>query len=346
MPPIREFDQQSIEALLENQAGVLSRAQALSHGMSADQLRWRLTSGAWRATDTMGVYLTFTGPTSDLARCWVALLWAGADAVLCRESAAWLWQLQDALDPPVQVLLPASRRVVSQSSLVAIHYSIHRAIRRHPTRNPPVTRLEDTVLDIVDFAKRPAEAIDVLTRACQRRLTNPARLSDAATSRKKLAHRELVADVLSEVRTGVQSALERVYFRDVERAHGLPRGERNAPEGDSGRRRYRDVRYRKQRLVVELDGSAAHPVEARDRDDVRDNELVETEGTATLRYGWTAVADRACETAAQVARLLRQGGWTGTARPCGPGCPLPTPKPAPAPVIMKDPRGSNPADPS
>jgi hypothetical protein len=335
MPLIRDFDQQKLAAIVESQSGVLSRAQALSHGMSVDQIRSRLASGVWCATELEGVYLTFTGPTSDLARCWVALLYAGDGAVLCRDSAAWSWRLRDVLESPIHVLLQPSRRVLSKMPLVAIHYSIHHALRCHPAHNPPVTRLEDTVLDSVDFAERPAEVIDVVTRACQRRLTNPARLSANAKTRKKLGHRELFTDVMCEVMTGVQSALERIYFRDVERAHGLPRGERNAAEGEAGRRRYRDVRYRKHGLVVELDGRAAHPVELRDRDDLRDNEVVEVEGTATLRYGWTAVSDRTCETAAQVSRLLHRGGWPGPARPCRPGCPIAS---IPAPVFMNDPR--------
>lgn len=126
--------------------------------------------------------------------------------------------------------------------------------------------------------------------------------------------------VLAEVRQGVQSTLERDYFRDVERAHGLPRGDRNQPEGEPGRRRYRDVRYQRYHLGVELDGRAAHPVDGKDTDDIRDNTLLEDEGVRTLRYGWKAVAGRPRATAGQVARLLRQGGWSGTPRRCRPGC--------------------------
>jgi hypothetical protein len=320
MPTIRDYRQEDLAELVRGQAGVLSRGQALTHGMSQHQIGARLASSRWRPTEVEGVYLTFTGPISDLALCWVALLYAGRDAALCRESAAWSWKLTDQLRRPIQVLLPTARRVLPKDSLVAVRYSVHHAERLHPTRIPPATKLEDTVLDLVDFAPRPSEVIDVLTRGCQRRLTTPARLIDEAHLRKKLAHRALLIDVLTEVTCGVQSPLERVYFRDVERAHGLPRGERNVQEGRPSRHRYRDVRYRRHGLVVELDGAAAHPVEARDRDDVRDNELVEIEGTATLRYGWVAVVGRPCTTALQVARLLRQGGWTDTARACGPGC--------------------------
>lgn len=185
-----------------------------------------------------------------------------------------------------------------------------------------MTRVEDTVLDLVAAASTVGNAIDAVLRACQRRMTTAARLGQSARKRKKLGRRRLLLDVLADVRARVLSVLERNYRRDVEVAHGLPCGARNRAEGVSGRRRYRDVRYRKFRLVVELDGQAAHPAHDQDRDDVRDNELVEIEGTATLRYGWPAVAGRPCATAAQVSRMLRQGGWTGTPTPCGPGCPI------------------------
>jgi hypothetical protein len=322
VPKLRPFQRDALAALVQGQAGVVSRAQALGHGMSDSQIRSLLAGGGWRCTDVEGVYLSFTGPMTDVALCWVALLYAGKGALLCRDTAAWLWELSDTLARPIHVMLPTSRRVTSQAELVAIHYSIHRAARVHPARSPPVTKLDDTVLDLVDCATRPTEVIDVVTRSCQRRLTSAARLGGAAGSRKKLAWRALLADLLTEVATGVQSPLEQVYVRDVERAHSLPRGQRNAPEGETGRHRYRDVRYGKYRLVVELDGTAAHPVEARDRDDVRDNELVECEGTSTLRYGWVAVTGRPCHVAAQVARVLVHGGWSGTAVACGPGCPV------------------------
>jgi very-short-patch-repair endonuclease len=183
-----------------------------------------------------------------------------------------------------------------------------------------VTTLEDTVLDLVEATASGRQAVGVIILACQQRLTTPARLLDAASRRKKMRRRALVADVLAEVRSGVQSPLERQYYWQVERAHGLPKGRRNQAEGRRGRRRYRDVRYQGLRTVVELDGRLAHPGEERDRDDIRDNEVAETEGTVTLRYGWAAVADDPCGIAAQVGRVLASRGWSGRIKPCGPQC--------------------------
>jgi hypothetical protein len=324
VPRIRRYSVDALSDLIDQQAGAISRGQATASGMSVAQIAWHISSRRWQATTVEGVYLTTPGAQGDLVRCWVALLYAGAGAILCRESAAWAWGLRDDLPAELDVMVPVSRRVFCQPG-IAVHYSVHHACRRHPTRVPPVTRIEDTVLDIIDVTPRASGVVDVLTRACQRRLTTAMHLLAFAESRKKLRWRALVSDVLADVRAGIMSVLEQGYVRDVERAHGLPRGVRNKAEGVGRTRRYRDVRYDKYRLVIELDGAAAHPEERRYQDQARDNDLLVTEDVRTLRYGWAAVGGTPCEVAAQVARLLKRGGWTGSVRACGPGCPAALP---------------------
>jgi hypothetical protein len=290
--------------------------------MTDKQVRRALVAGDWRPSGFAGSYLTFSGPVPYISRCWAALLYAGLGAALSHETAAWVWALYDDAPPDVHVALPVTRRVRPQPGL-RVHYALHLATTRHPARLPPVVRIEDTVLDLVD---RPtttdAQIIDLVLRSCQRRITTAAHLAAALDARKKIRRRGLVSDLTAKAATGVASALELGYHRDVEVAHGLPTGRRNRPEGRPGRRRYRDIRYVEFRLVVELDGRGAHPADQRELDDMRDNELLLDEGTRTLRYGWRSVTLHPCTTAAQVAQLLRSGGWTGTPRRCGPGCQL------------------------
>lgn len=305
--------------LVTSQAGAVSRVQAMDAGMSPGQIQSQLLGHRWQTSGFDGVYVTFTGPMSYLTRCWAALLYAGDDAILGLSTAAWIWKLTDEPPPLVHVMIPIHRRVVGQRGL-AVNHRLHLAQRRHPAKSPPVTRIEDTVLDLTDGSAEAAVVVDVVIRVCQKRLTTPARLIESMCRRKKLRWRRLLLDVLADVRHGVQSPLERSYLRDVERAHGLPQGVRNRADGVAGSRRYRDVRYRRYRLVVELDGRAAHPTDARDIDDIRDNALIEDEGVRTLRYGWKAVSSRPCDTAAQVGRLLSQAGWTGHVKRCGSGC--------------------------
>ena len=53
----------------------------------------------------------------------------------------------------------------------------------------------------------------------------------------------------------------------------------------------------------------------------RDNASI-VNGIHTLRYNWADVTQRPCHVAAEVAAVLRQRGWRGTPRPCGPSCSL------------------------
>ncbi|WP_281612114.1 hypothetical protein, partial [Escherichia coli] len=83
-----------------------------------------------------------------------------------------------------------------------------------------------------------------------------------------------------------------------------------------GRRRYHDNRYTAYGLIVEVDGRMGHERwEDRVRDGRRDRSVA-VDGTITSRVFWPDVTSGACDTARDVAGLLRRGGWVGLARPC------------------------------
>jgi hypothetical protein len=320
MPRLRSApDTTALDTLAAAQAGAVSRSQAKALGMTDGQISRRL-GGPWQRTDQPGVYLTRTGPVDHPARCWCALLWAGEGAVLSHHTALHLWGLRDLAPPTVDVTVPVGRRVRSAPG-VRVHYALHLDDTRHPSRIPPVTRVEETVLDVVDLTTtRDTEIIDLVLRSVQRRRTEPDRLRSALERRTKIRRRELVEGLLWDARDGAVSPLERSYLHRVERSHGLPRGKRNRPEGSVGSRVYRDVRYPKYLLIVELDGAASHPPDRREDDDLRDNEVLLEEDVRTLRFGWRSVTVKPCLTAQQVVRRLRAGGWDGVAHRCGPGC--------------------------
>jgi very-short-patch-repair endonuclease len=115
--------------------------------------------------------------------------------------------------------------------------------------------------------------------------------------------------------------LEVRYVRDVERPHGLPRARRQVRVTRSSGHIYLDNLVKRYRICIELDGKAAHPVAERWRDIARDN-VSAADGMITLRYGWSDVTQRPCQTAAQIAAVLGRRGWTGHATPCGPSCQL------------------------
>ena len=307
-----------LEELCERQCGVVARAQALRGGMTLSAIRARLRSGQWQRVYD-GVFAVFSGPLPRQARLWAVLLRAGPGAVLSHQTAAELAGLAVAQDP-VHVTVPASRRV-KRIPGVSLHMSRLTDALRHPTRVPPQTRVEETVVDLTQSARDLDEAIGWLARACGQRRTTASRLLEALNARSRVRWRGELAMALRDVAEGCHSVLEMRYLRRVERAHGLPRSIRQRVRRRAGGRWYDDVYYADHQVAVEVDGRAAHPDEHRWRDMERDNAGVAA-GESVLRYGPADVTDRPRGVAAQVATVLALHGWTGSPRRCGPGCEL------------------------
>jgi hypothetical protein len=268
-----------------------------------------------------GIYCAFTGPPPRMATLWAALLAAGPGAVLSHESAAELAGLLDGPAPAVHVTVPFGRKVVAMPGVV-VHRSRRVDSARHPSRELPQTRIEETVIDLTQAAAGIEDAYGWMARAVNAGLTTPHRLLSALQRRTRVRWRRLLREGLGDVRAGCRSVLELAYLREVEQAHGLPRGRRQVRVTRGGRRNYLDVRYDEQRISVELDGEAAHPYHRRFSDRRRDNAAT-LAGDVVLRYGTADVRGRPCDVAAQVARVLYGRGWSGEPHGCAdPECPL------------------------
>ncbi|MBX6750082.1 MAG: type IV toxin-antitoxin system AbiEi family antitoxin domain-containing protein [Micromonosporaceae bacterium] len=322
-----------LDELLATQDGIVARQQALAAGVSAAGIRARLDSGAWQRL-LPGVYAGFSGPVPRPAWLWAVLLWAGPGAVLSHETAAELHGLLDkscsvdrpgSFDQPgseVHVTIPWSRTLTPSRGIV-VHRRRSMAGIAVPGRQPPRTRVEETIVDLTQTATSLEEAYAWIARAVNARLTTVDRISIVLRRRSRVRWRRELAEGLGDVAAGCRSVLEMAYRRDVEVAHGLPTAHRQFAITRGGGKNYIDVRYGRYATRVELDGLAAHPPHRRFRDMRRDNDAV-VAGEATLRYGTADVVGAPCRVAAQVVAVLRRNGWRGAPRRCRrPACPLP-----------------------
>ncbi len=301
----------------DDQHGVMTYRQALESGLTRSAVQANIGSGRWQRLQR-ATYLTHNGPPSRNAVIWGVVLAAGQDAIASHATAAELIGLTDEVKPLVHVTIPAHRRI-AQLNGAKIHYSKRVASVRHPSRRPAQTRIEETVFDLVDAARSLDEAVSWLTKACGRRLTTPEKLTAALIQRTRIPWRRELCHALTDISPGNHSLLELRYFRDVERAHGLPNGRRQARHKRSGGHIYDDVWYPAFHTVVELDGRAAHPLEALHQDRRRDN-VAGIRGDSVLHFGWAEVTTRPCATAIEVAVALRARGWGETPHPCGRHC--------------------------
>jgi len=298
--------------LLTTQDGVVSRAQLVSLGATPTDLR-RWLRRREMVTVHPGVYAGHTGPLSWSARAWAAVLlhWPAA---LSHQSAL------EEDGEVIHVAVDASRKPTPREG-IRVHRLQGFEDRVRWNLGPPRLRLEDALLAVAASGTR-TQALARATDECRGRRTTPARLATELDRHPRLRHRRWLLEALDDVAAGVQSPLEAAYVRRVERAHGLPRGQRQHRERTGRRVVYRDVYYEEFGVVVELDGRMGHEV-GRDRWDDMDRDLeLATTDRITLRLGWRHAEDDPCRTARRVAAVLRLRGWTGFPRCCGRECPI------------------------
>lgn len=299
------------------QHGAMTRSQLIGRGLSDAAIAHQVRAGRWQQVHR-GTYVLFTGPLPPSTRLWAALLRAGPTAVASHWTAAHLDGLADDAGTLLHVTVDPSSRPRGRIDGVQVHSAHRLAASRHPSRTPPRTRVEDTVLDLVDLAPTLGDVAGWVTRACQRRLTTPDRLALALASRAKIAWRPETEAMVVDVADGAASPLEVAFVRRVARAHGLPVGVLN--ERRSGRRVvWVDVSLRPYSTRIELDGRVGHVEMGAFRDRRRDNAAT-VAGEVTLRYGHVETLGDSCGVAAEIASVIGPRGWTGTLEACSPDC--------------------------
>jgi hypothetical protein len=270
--------------------------------------------------------ITFSGEPTREAVLWAALLRVGPDATLSHQTAAERHGLIDGPSSVVTITVPASRHPAQvKIPGIVIHRSDAILRTRHPALLPPCTRVEDTVLDLIEGASTFDDAYAWICRAIGRRRTTADRIRHAMDARKKMRWRKESLLALGGANEGILSVLEYRYVRRVEYPHGLPHALRQARIEQRTGNRYLDNLYAEYLLCVELDGTAAHPADEQWRDKRRDTGNA-VRGIQTLRFGIVDLGDRRCETANAVAAVLQSRGWPGAPHHCSrPTCAVPTP---------------------
>ena len=301
-----------LDALLRSQHGVCSVAQAVEAGLSEDAIRWRVSSGRWTRIGR-GLYRAQTGELDWLGRAHAAVLRGGDGCALSLRAAEHLHGVAATPPPVITVAVPSGRSV---TRLPGTRFRSHVGLEPVRRRGLPVTRAEQTVLDLADLpGVEWREAVGTAARWVQSRRTSPGASAEARAGRARHRHRRILTVALGVVAEGAESLMEVSYVRRVERPHGLPRASMQVPDGSVRR----DFEYDRWLVVVEVDGRLGHEGEHLAADRRRDRRAAGT-GRVTLRAGWVDVEGDPCQLAVDVYASLRARGLTEPIRACGPRC--------------------------
>lgn len=264
----------SLEDVLEQQGGVLSRQQALGCGLTAEGWRWRLDDEQWQ-TLLPGVVVTHTGPAAFAEKVQAAVLYGGAGAAVSGQALVHLTQgsRRRGEPPPFVDIAVDPRCQIGRRDFFRPHRCSRLAELTHPVRTPRQVRIAPGVLHQAAWAPAGRVAEWRVAAAVQQRLVTVPQLRDALVLLPRLPRRRLVREVLDDVELGAHARTELDFLRFLRR-HGLPLPDRLQFEVRASGKRYLDAWWERQRVAAEIDGAHHIEVGSWDDDTLRANAVV------------------------------------------------------------------------
>jgi hypothetical protein len=279
---------ETMRRLAEQQHGIISREQALAHGMNSNQIGARLRRGSWERL-ARNVY-RIPGSVRTWEQQVLAAVWAaGCGAAASRRCAAALWRIPGFSPGPVEVT--QARGPSSRYPAPGLHES--RYLPPHQIRiasDIPTTCPERTLLDLCGFV-HPQRAERALDNALAMDLTTVQQLGMmlAETGARGRPGTALLR-VLLAVRTAdyvpPASELEALLLGVLTGA-GVPLPDRQEWVGGTRAPAGRvDFVYRHARIVIEADSRRYHSAWLDVQADHRRDLLLTAAGWRIIRVNW------------------------------------------------------------
>jgi very-short-patch-repair endonuclease len=254
-----------VVALARGEEGMVTAAQLAAAGLSPTAIAHRVATG-WLVRKHRGVYLV--GPLeAPLSRLKAAVLAVGDGALLGHFAAAAVWELRAPVAGAVDVTLPG-RNARSRPGI-----RVHRVDRLHPAdavrhRGLPVTSPARTLLDLATLLA-PRDLARVVEESEVRQHVTTRSLNEQFERYPAHRGRAALAEAIGSDPALTRSEAERRLLELIRGAR-LPAPETNVRLAGHEV----DVLWRRQRLVVEVDGFAFHSTRAAfERDRLRDANL-------------------------------------------------------------------------
>jgi very-short-patch-repair endonuclease len=288
--------EQELARIAHEQHGVATREQLLRAGVSPEEIRRRLRTGAL-IREHRGVYRVGHRAPSTEARYLAAVLACGGGSLLSGRAAGHLLGLLKGAAPGPEVTAPTQRRVEG------IQTRRSRSIDRPDAavvQRIPVTTVPRTVVDLATFL-----SLEKLARAFHeavvRYRTTPAQVEAVLTRKPNSPGAGKLRRVLhGEVRVTL-STLEKRFLKLL-RANGLVLPQTNRLVD----RRWVDCRWPDQRLTVELDSYRYHQSRYAWEQDRRREREARARGDEFRRYTYGDVFERPRLMVQELRALLRR----------------------------------------
>jgi very-short-patch-repair endonuclease len=298
-----------IATLAGRQHGVVARPQLINAGIGGDAIRHRLKRDRLHRIHR-GVYAVGHTVMSMAAFRMAAVLAAGPGAALSHRAAAMhlglLWS------DVIEVTVERGRRPLEDIRIHQLPLPPDEVISVHAM---PVKSVSRTLFDLA--AVVPRRLVErAIHEVDYHRHTDPPSLADIAARYPRRHGIVTIRAILADRSVGVnltRSELEERFLVVLEN-YGLPRPEVNASVQIAGLWIECDCLWRDRRVIIELDGRAAHgTIAAFERDRARDR-MLQARGWRVVRVTWRQLHDDPDAVVYDLRALLSSSGETAPAR--------------------------------
>ena len=285
------------------QAGLITRRQLRSLGLSHDYVDTQLDAGRWQEISSV-VLGTTTGRLARDQLMWAGVLHAGPRSAVGGLTALERHGLGRWHRDTITVLVEKSHNLEPIEGIRFVE--TRRPIQLLTSPRPlPTWRVEPAALLWAAYQPGVRTAYGLLAACVQQGLTTPARLDSWIVRMRPLRRARLFRRLLGELAAGTQSATERDVITLCD-SSGLPRPHRQTQRRDSaGRLRYTDAEWRLadgRVVVLEVDGGFHMHVEHWSADIERERQLVAT-GVIVVRCTAIELREHPERIARDLARL-------------------------------------------
>lgn len=287
------------------QHGVVARAQLLERGVSRRAVEVRLQRGSLHPLHR-GVYAVGHGKLTMRGKWMGAVLAGGPGAALSHRSAAALWRIRPR-GSEIEITRPKKFR---GRPGIAAHCSALPADEVTMIDGVPVTTVPRTIFDLASMATmRQVERAfnEAEVRQLRDSLSIPDLLERYPGRRGAAVLRAIVGDEAKF--SGVTRNDFEERFAHLVDAHGLPRPRFNADIAVRGRFFEADALWTGAKLIVELDGRAAHGTKRAFETDRERDRLLQADGWRVVRVTWRQLRDGEAAIAADLRAILGSTLW-------------------------------------
>ena len=291
------------------QHGVVAVRQLVALGLSASAVRSRVSRGRLHVVFRGVVSVGPPGLLTPKGRVMAATLACRRGTAASHRSSSMLFELRLTRRQWIDVTTPGARgrrrrgiRIHGGTTLTAADVTV--------IDNIPCTSLARTLLDVAEDATR-REVERALDAAEQQRLLDMRAIDDVLARANGRRGAKLLRAVLDEHKVGstlTRNDLEEAFLA-ICRAAELPPDAVNVwiAFADGGGAEA-DFLYRRQRLIVEVDGRGTHATRRAFQSDRRRDQRLMLLGWRVVRFTWQQVISEPAYVAATLRGLLAEAG--------------------------------------